>query len=93
MKIFSAANCEDLRVDCTSLVQSRYCLTSQNFMKTYCARSCGFCFAPPATEIPDTTIALTTAATESGPVTLNVTTTTSKPTLLPPLATVWPILK
>jgi len=45
--------CEDLRVDCAELAKRRYCLTAQNFAKTYCAKSCGFCFAPPVTEMPD----------------------------------------
>ncbi|CAI5455029.1 unnamed protein product [Caenorhabditis angaria] len=45
--------CDDLRVDCLVLVSQRYCKISQNFMKTYCARSCGFCYKPPPTEIPD----------------------------------------
>ncbi|KHJ94434.1 shTK domain protein [Oesophagostomum dentatum] len=44
------SDCEDLRVDCLVLVQQRYCKLSQNFMKTYCAKSCGFCFKPPPVE-------------------------------------------
>ncbi|CAD6188957.1 unnamed protein product [Caenorhabditis auriculariae] len=48
------SDCEDLRVDCLVLVSQRYCKTSQNFMKSYCAKSCGFCYKPPPTEIPDT---------------------------------------
>ncbi|PIC15179.1 hypothetical protein B9Z55_022254 [Caenorhabditis nigoni] len=46
-------DCEDLRVDCLVLVSQRYCKISQNFMKSYCAKSCGFCYKPPPTEIPD----------------------------------------
>jgi hypothetical protein len=46
--------CEDLRVDCAELAKRRYCITARYFTKTYCARSCGFCFAPPATEAPET---------------------------------------
>uniref|UniRef100_A0A0N5AUP2 Metalloendopeptidase n=1 Tax=Syphacia muris TaxID=451379 RepID=A0A0N5AUP2_9BILA len=98
--------CEDLRVDCTKLVQSRYCHTSQNFMKTYCAKSCGFCFVPPATEIPDTFVS-TKAPTTTPPTipsrittarpkatSTDITTTTLKTTpKLPPVITIWPILK
>lgn len=45
--------CEDLRVDCAELAKRRYCITAQTFTKTYCARSCGFCFVPPVTEISE----------------------------------------
>lgn len=46
-------DCDDLRVDCLILVSQRYCKMAQNFMKTYCAKSCGYCYKPPPTEIPD----------------------------------------
>uniref|UniRef100_A0A8R1DHG5 Metalloendopeptidase n=1 Tax=Caenorhabditis japonica TaxID=281687 RepID=A0A8R1DHG5_CAEJA len=48
--------CEDLRVDCLVLVSQRYCKISQNFMKSYCAKSCGFCYKPPPTEIPNNVV-------------------------------------
>ncbi|GMR62974.1 hypothetical protein PMAYCL1PPCAC_33169, partial [Pristionchus mayeri] len=47
------SECDDLRVDCETLVQQRYCRLASNFMKTYCAKSCGFCFKPIPTEVPD----------------------------------------
>ncbi|CAI4232141.1 unnamed protein product [Auanema sp. JU1783] len=47
-------DCEDLRVDCVSLVKRRYCKLSGIFMKSFCSKSCGFCFKPPPTEVPDT---------------------------------------
>ncbi|EYC20045.1 hypothetical protein Y032_0023g839 [Ancylostoma ceylanicum] len=50
----SPNDCEDLRVDCLVLVSQRYCKMSQNFMKTYCAKSCGFCFKPPPVEVSTT---------------------------------------
>lgn len=46
-------SCEDLRVDCANLAKKRYCITAHSFTKTYCARSCGYCFAPPVTESPN----------------------------------------
>ncbi|WKY17089.1 hypothetical protein Q1695_001590 [Nippostrongylus brasiliensis] len=53
--------CEDLRVDCLVLVAQRYCRMSQNFMKTYCAKSCGFCYRPPPVEIGSTSSPFITA--------------------------------
>ncbi|GMT05974.1 hypothetical protein PENTCL1PPCAC_28148, partial [Pristionchus entomophagus] len=51
--IVPPSECDDLRVDCEQLVQQRYCRLAPNFMKTNCARSCGFCFKPIPTEVPD----------------------------------------
>ncbi|GMT35826.1 hypothetical protein PFISCL1PPCAC_27123 [Pristionchus fissidentatus] len=51
--VVPTGECDDLRVDCESLVQQRYCRLASSFMKTYCARSCGFCFKPIPTEVPD----------------------------------------
>ncbi|KAL3095861.1 hypothetical protein niasHS_005620 [Heterodera schachtii] len=44
--------CEDLRVDCAELAKRRYCITAPTFTSTYCARTCGFCFVPLATDMP-----------------------------------------
>ncbi|TMS37334.1 hypothetical protein L596_004287 [Steinernema carpocapsae] len=44
--------CGDLRVDCATLVQGRYCIKYEDFMKSYCAKSCGFC-GTPVPEIPE----------------------------------------
>ncbi|VDM62832.1 unnamed protein product [Angiostrongylus costaricensis] len=43
--------CEDLRVDCILLVSQRYCKMSKTFMKSFCAKSCGFCYKPPPVEV------------------------------------------
>ncbi|KAJ1371579.1 Astacin (Peptidase M12A) [Parelaphostrongylus tenuis] len=48
-----SSTCEDLRVDCLLLVSQRYCKMSKTFMKSFCAKSCGFCYKPPPVEGPD----------------------------------------
>ncbi|CAJ0609139.1 unnamed protein product [Cylicocyclus nassatus] len=86
------SDCEDLRVDCLTLVSQRYCKLSQNFMKTYCAKSCGYCFKPPPLEISTQSPTLNTnqplitmwRTSTSAPV---LTTSTLFPTLAPPTPT------
>ncbi|KAK6760275.1 hypothetical protein RB195_021670 [Necator americanus] len=87
---FPPNDCDDLRVDCLVLVAQRYCKMSQNFMKTYCAKSCGFCFKPPplevSTSLPPTLVTnqpliTTWRTTTSLP---GQTSTTSFPTEIPP---------
>uniref|UniRef100_A0A915LP07 Metalloendopeptidase n=1 Tax=Meloidogyne javanica TaxID=6303 RepID=A0A915LP07_MELJA len=48
--------CEDLRVDCAELAKRRYCITAPSFTRTFCARSCGFCFVPLATDSPSSSL-------------------------------------
>lgn len=55
----ATGDCEDLRVDCLVLVAQRYCKMSQTFMKSYCAKSCGFCYRPPPVEVSTTAQPLT----------------------------------
>uniref|UniRef100_A0A915D7Q1 Metalloendopeptidase n=1 Tax=Ditylenchus dipsaci TaxID=166011 RepID=A0A915D7Q1_9BILA len=70
-----SSGCEDLRVDC-------YCITAKTFTRTYCARSCGFCFVPPVTEMPD-------KATPAPPAMVTGPTAVTKM----PLVTFWPSIR
>ncbi|CAJ0583345.1 unnamed protein product, partial [Mesorhabditis spiculigera] len=49
----AVGDCDDLRVDCDHLMKQRYCKTAPTFMKQNCAKTCGFCFKPIPTEVPD----------------------------------------
>lgn len=79
-------SCEDLRVDCADLAKRRYCITAQTFTQTYCARSCGFCFVPPVTEIPETEKSIANTLSNGTIKNLNIVTKL-------PMATFWPTLR
>ncbi|KAI3415394.1 Astacin (Peptidase M12A) [Globodera pallida] len=88
-------SCEDLRVDCAELAKRRYCITAPTFTSTYCARTCGFCFVPLATDMP----APQGAATAAPPVITSTLSASSRngggavgPTVhtQQPLVTFWP---
>lgn len=81
-------NCEDLRVDCDELAKLRYCITAQSFTRTYCARSCGFCFVPPVTEIPEVGKLVTSISVSNGTGNENSNLATKVP-----MATFWPTLR
>ncbi|KJH42682.1 hypothetical protein DICVIV_11316 [Dictyocaulus viviparus] len=53
---------------------------SQTFMKSFCARSCGFCYKPPSVEGPDASIILPPITTTSIPLITMWKTSTSFPT-------------
>nr|CAD2187523.1 unnamed protein product [Meloidogyne enterolobii] len=75
--------CEDLRVDCAELAKRRYCITAPSFTRTFCARSCGFCFVPLATDSPSSSLggnSLIISSSQSPP-----TTFTQRP-----MVTFWP---
>lgn len=84
----SAPSCEDLRVDCPELVKKRYCILAPNYMKNYCAKSCGFCTVAPVTEVPDT------APVTRGIEVIPGRSTTVQPSIVThgPFVTFWPTI-